>query len=73
MGQCPMCEQELTWQGDGYYCQSCQDHFNKVAFCPKCDQQVEKLKACGAVSYFCNHCNELQSKSKVRIEFQKKS
>jgi hypothetical protein len=26
---------------------------------------LERLKACGAVDYFCNHCNTLKSKSKV--------
>ncbi len=33
--------------------------------CPKCHLEVEVIKACGCRDYFCNHCNELVSKSKV--------
>ena len=33
--------------------------------CPKCNHEVEVIKACGCQDYFCNHCNELVSKSKV--------
>lgn len=33
--------------------------------CPKCKSELEQLKACGAVNYFCNSCNELVSKSAV--------
>jgi hypothetical protein len=30
---------------------------------------MEKLAACGAVSYFCPQCNELKSKSRVTFRF----
>ena len=66
---CPRCAQELEW--DGYYhCAQCQCHFDKVGYCPDCGAVMEKLQACGAANYFCNQCNELKSKSRVRFEFQ---
>ncbi|WP_373975342.1 zinc ribbon domain-containing protein [Chitinibacter sp. SCUT-21] len=34
--------------------------------CPDCGKEIEVLAACGAKSYFCNHCNELKSSSRVR-------
>jgi predicted amidophosphoribosyltransferase len=33
--------------------------------CPKCLKALEVIKACGCRDYFCNHCNELVSKSKI--------
>ena len=66
---CPICEDELSWNGE-YHCDSCDENFKKVGFCPECEAELEKLQACGAASYFCNACNELKSKSKVRFEFQ---
>lgn len=34
--------------------------------CPDCGKPVEVLMACGAKSYFCNHCNELKSSQRIR-------
>ncbi|WP_410498301.1 zinc ribbon domain-containing protein [Chitinibacter sp. S2-10] len=34
--------------------------------CPDCGKEIEVLKACGAISYFCNHCNELKSSARVK-------
>lgn len=36
-----------------------------VWLCNTCGKPVEVLKACGAVNFFCHHCNELKSKSAV--------
>ncbi|EJE8515570.1 zinc ribbon domain-containing protein [Vibrio parahaemolyticus] len=58
--KCPDCEVELEWTGQ-YHCGQCESDFKKVGFCPDC----------GAANYFCNTCNELKSKSRVRFEFQK--
>ncbi|HCM1321500.1 TPA: zinc ribbon domain-containing protein [Vibrio parahaemolyticus] len=63
--KCPDCEVELEWTGQ------CESDFKKVGFCPDCGAELEKLQACGAANYFCNTCNELKSKSRVRFEFQK--
>lgn len=69
---CPKCHLELDWQLEGYFCQHCNTHFEKEAFCDICSQKLEKLKACGAVNYFCEQCNELKSKSKILVQFNPK-
>ncbi|WP_338163626.1 zinc ribbon domain-containing protein [Vibrio sp. 10N] len=66
---CPTCERELGWDGQ-YHCSHCQLHFNKRAFCPDCEAELEKLQACGSASYFCHSCNELKSKSRVKLTFE---
>ncbi|CAH0538834.1 zinc ribbon domain-containing protein [Vibrio marisflavi] len=68
--QCPTCQSDLQWDGQ-YFCSDCQQHYKKLVFCPECGNEVEKLKACGAVNYFCNTCNELKSKSKVKVNWEK--
>ncbi|UTV27140.1 zinc ribbon domain-containing protein [Photobacterium atrarenae] len=67
---CPTCQRPLCWKDGGYYCEHCQHPVRKRAFCPDCEQALEKLNACGAASYFCPHCNELKSKSRARICFE---
>ncbi|MGO1296623.1 MAG: zinc ribbon domain-containing protein [Vibrio sp.] len=67
--ECPQCQQVLQWRDGNYLCQSCQQHYLKQAYCPTCHSQLEKLQACGSVSYFCNTCNELKSKSTVQVEY----
>ncbi|MCF6454449.1 zinc ribbon domain-containing protein [Vibrio sp. MMG022] len=69
---CPTCDIELEWIGQ-YHCNQCESDYKKVGFCPDCDAELEKLQACGTANYFCNSCNELKSKSRVRFEFQKVS
>lgn len=74
---CPCCEGELVWKErsqsgqDSYQCHTCQLTFNQSAFCPDCQNEVDKIQACGAVSYFCPSCNELKSKSRIRFQYQK--
>ncbi|SJN57987.1 hypothetical protein VR7878_02588 [Vibrio ruber DSM 16370] len=69
--QCPTCHGELEWDGQ-YYCPACVIHYRKVAYCPDCQTELERLQACGAVSYFCPQCNEQKSKRhpELRLEFQ---
>ncbi|WP_070962546.1 zinc ribbon domain-containing protein [Vibrio sonorensis] len=66
---CPKCDVELEWKGQ-YHCDECEQDYVKVGYCPECNDKLEKLQACGAANYFCNSCNELKSKSKVKFEFQ---
>ena len=66
--QCPSCNNELDWEGE-YVCKTCQVSYKKIGYCPDCEAELEKLQACGAANYFCNSCNELKSKSRVRFEF----
>ena len=49
-----------------YDCPECQAKFQIKGICYKCGDYVEKLAACGSVSFFCNTCNELKSKSTVK-------
>ena len=65
---CPNCQQSLEWD-NGYVCKVCSQRYQKQADCPECGHQLEKLQACGAASYFCNHCNELKSKSRLTFRF----
>lgn len=37
-------------------------------YCPKCNNEVEIIEACGSVSHFCNTCNELKSSKVVLTE-----
>ncbi|QIA62585.1 DNA ligase [Vibrio astriarenae] len=66
---CPKCQSDLEWDA-GYVCTPCSSRYQKIGYCPDCSVQLEKLQACGAASYFCNSCNELKSKSRVRFEFK---
>ncbi|MFA9396720.1 MAG: zinc-ribbon domain-containing protein [Clostridiaceae bacterium] len=34
-------------------------------YCPDCKKELERISACGSVSYFCNNCNKLISRSKM--------
>lgn len=70
MNCCPGCNAELTYQDGNYACEKCNKLYSKHAFCDVCDNELERLAACGSVSYFCNACNQLKSKSLARYEYQ---
>ncbi|MCF8779464.1 zinc ribbon domain-containing protein [Vibrio sp. IRLE0018] len=70
--KCPVCAQALEWN-DHYHCEPCHKDFSKIGYCPECEAELEKLQACGAANYFCNHCNELKSKSRIRFQFKEKT
>jgi len=61
---CPQCEQPLQHSGDlKRHCEPCQRDFKLLISCHECGHEIERLRACGAVSFWCPHCNELKSKS----------
>ncbi|PKG40416.1 zinc ribbon domain-containing protein [Psychromonas sp. Urea-02u-13] len=61
---CPKCEHELDRSGElKRHCESCNSDFKLFIACHECGDEIERLKACGAVSFWCNSCNELKSKS----------
>jgi len=64
---CPICSKELVKNSRTgiYRCEDCNKEFKIAGLCDKCGSKVEKLAACGSVSFWCNSCNELKSKSKV--------
>ncbi|MFQ2312197.1 zinc ribbon domain-containing protein [Aeromonas dhakensis] len=65
---CPACQGELDSRSRETTCGQCQARYQIRALCPTCRQELELLKACGAVDYFCNHCNSLVSKRAVLFE-----
>ena len=61
---CPKCNGEVVRSGDfKRHCDACDIDFEIHIACKDCGEQLERLKACGAVSFWCNKCNELKSKS----------
>ncbi len=67
---CPACQGELDSRSRETTCGQCQARYRIRALCPACGQELERLRACGAVDYFCNHCNTLVSKLTVLFEAQ---
>ncbi|WP_323923113.1 zinc ribbon domain-containing protein [Aeromonas caviae] len=67
---CPACQGELDSRSRETMCGQCQARYRIRALCPACGQELERLRACGAVDYFCNHCNTLVSKRTVLFEAQ---
>ena len=67
---CPACQGELDSRSQETTCGQCQARYRIRALCPACGQELERLRACGAVDYFCNHCNTLVSKRTVLFEAQ---
>lgn len=67
---CPKCQKEMSWNNGTFTCEECAGVYKKVAYCPDCEDEMEKVQACGAVGYYCNTCNEPKSKSRIRFEFQ---
>jgi len=65
---CPACSTALDSRSRETSCPQCQARYRIRALCPTCEQELERLKACGAVDYFCNHCNSLISKRAVAFE-----
>ncbi|TNI89384.1 zinc ribbon domain-containing protein [Aeromonas sobria] len=65
---CPSCQAELDARSKEQTCGQCQAHVRVTASCPTCQQELERLQACGAVDYFCNHCNSLVSKRTVQFK-----
>ncbi|MEL3919148.1 zinc ribbon domain-containing protein [Aeromonas enteropelogenes] len=65
---CPSCQVELDTRSKEQTCGQCQANVRITALCPICQQELERLKACGAVDYFCNHCNNLVSKRAVKFQ-----
>ena len=68
---CPECGGELSKQGELWHCQECCGKFSQKAHCDKCDAEVERLRACGAVDYFCNACGDLKSKKALIYRYEK--
>ncbi|MFV0576915.1 MAG: zinc-ribbon domain-containing protein [Vibrio sp.] len=55
---------------DTYQCTECQESFIEYVPCPDCEAEMDVMKACGAVNYFCPKCNELKSKSRAVAQYR---
>ncbi|MDX8336139.1 zinc ribbon domain-containing protein [Candidatus Cetobacterium colombiensis] len=62
MDKCLNCGNELEKIGNEYVCKVCKKRYIKKAYCPIDKSELEKLAACGSISYWCNTCNELKSR-----------
>lgn len=65
MEECLNCKKKLEKIENRYICKACNKQYIKKAYCPIDNSELEKLAACGSVSYWCNKCNELKSKRDV--------
>lgn len=65
MENCPNCKSELIKNGNEYICKNCNKKYLKKVYCPKDGSELEKLAACGSISYWCNKCNELKSRKDI--------
>jgi len=62
---CPTDSSPLEYKDASWHCPACANDFRLQGLCNTCGQELEKLTACGATNWFCNHCKELKSKSVV--------
>jgi len=60
---CPQCANELQRSGELMrHCDTCQLDYRIDISCTQCGAPLQRLKACGAVNFWCDTCNELKSK-----------
>ncbi len=57
-----------------YFCKYCDDYTdyvikNVLNFCDQCGAELEIVKGCGSLSFFCHNCNEVRSKSVVETKY----
>ena len=65
---CPRDGSVLESKHKQWHCPSCQTDYRVRGMCADCGAELERIAACGASNWFCNHCNELKSKSRVTTE-----
>lgn len=45
---------------------------NTTYYCPDCDNKLEKVTGCASVSYFCDTCKKVISRSRIVSEENRK-
>lgn len=68
---CPIHGTALEASGKLWYCAGCRANYRTSGSCADCGEELERLAACGATNWWCNRCNELKSKSRVKTEMVK--
>ena len=63
--QCKNCGNDLEKIETEFICKGCNKRYISKAYCPKDESELEKLAACGSISYWCNKSNELKSRKDV--------
>lgn len=67
---CRQCHQMMAWQQHNvYYCETCSKHYLQIAPCPECHNPLQKMQACGAIDYFCQHGHGLISKKRLTFYY----
>ncbi|MBJ7223885.1 MULTISPECIES: zinc ribbon domain-containing protein [unclassified Brenneria] len=67
---CPQCHHAMTWQnGDVFGCPHCRQRYRRAAYCPECRHELQTLKACGALDYFCQQGHGLISSKRVIFDY----
>jgi len=65
---CPIHGTALASRGKLWHCAECDADYRIRGLCGDCGAELEFLAACGASNWWCNACNELKSKSRVKTE-----
>ncbi|GAA5174366.1 zinc ribbon domain-containing protein [Niveibacterium umoris] len=65
---CPVHATPMESRGKLWHCETCAANYRVRGECADCGSELEKIAACGASNWWCNRCNELKSKSKVKTE-----
>lgn len=66
---CPACGQPMSWVSGHFHCDTCDTDYQQTALCPDCQQPLQKLKACGAVDYFCQNGHGMISKKRITFTY----
>ncbi len=67
---CPSCKNVMKWQSGLYFCDSCNQNYEKINECLDCENPLEILRACGASNLFCHQCNSLKSRHNAKTYWQ---
>lgn len=70
--ECPKCNETLKGRKYLYTCESCETEYEVNFKCEVCGSEPEVLASCGAVSFYCNSCNNMKSRTTMNKEFIKK-
>jgi hypothetical protein len=68
---CPVHGTALESRGKLFHCEQCAFDYRISGRCDDCGSELEHVAACGASNWWCNSCNELKSKSRVKTELIK--
>ncbi len=68
---CPDCQGELKGNGNKYQCQECETLWQIDFTCDVCGSTPSLLSSCGSVSFFCDSCKSMKSRSSMEKKYTK--